>query len=181
MNHVLLLAQLALPPIGRLTQAAAIATTVLVSGCMSAPHVKSTEAPTTPLAGAVAAPPAQSVASALSYGAVTATVVRGKTTQSDLLQMFGGPNISTTDAEGVETWVYERSVSQTDVASKSSNWQAAANLGVSFGRAELGASGGGGSSGASASTASSFRSLTVIVKFNTNRSVKDFSVRASQF
>ena len=168
-------------PMGNVTGAAVIAVTLLVSGCMSAPQVQSTEAPTTPLANAVAAPPAQSGASALSYGVVTATVVKGKTTQADLLQMFGGPNISTTDAEGVESWVYERSVSQTDVASRSNNWQAAANLGVSFGQAQIGASGGGGSSGAAASTASSFRSLTVIVKFNSNRTVKDFSVRASQF
>ena len=86
MNHTRSRVQIARPrPIGRLTQAAVIATTLLVSGCMSAPHVQSTEAPSTPLASAVAAPPAQSGASALSYGAVTATVVRGKTTQSDLL------------------------------------------------------------------------------------------------
>ena len=120
-------------------------------------------------------------ASALSYGAVTATVVKGKTTQIELVQMFGGPNISTTDGEGVETWVYERSVSQTDVASKSNNWQAAANLGLSFGHVQAGVSGGGGSAGSAASSASSFRSLTVIVKFNANKTVKDYSVRASQF
>ena len=47
-------------------------------------------------------------ASALSYGTVTAQVQKGKTTQIDLLQAFSGPNISTTDREGVETWVYER-------------------------------------------------------------------------
>ena len=150
-------------------------------GCMSAPQVQSTTAPATPLSQAVAAPPAQSGASALSYGAVTATVAKGKTTQLELIQMFGGPNISTTDGDGVETWVYERSVSQTDVASKSNNWQAAANLGLSFGHVQAGVSGGGGSAGSAASSASSFRSLTVIVKFNTNKTVKDYSVRASQF
>lgn len=155
---------------------------VFLSACMSPPpQVQSTSAPTTALSNAVTAPPTQSGASALSYGAVTSTVTRGKTTQSDLLQMFGGPNISTTDGAGVESWVYERSVSQTDVASKSNNWQAAANLGVSFGSAQIGASGGGGSSGLGASTASSFRSLTVIVKFNPDKTVMDYSVRASQF
>ena len=154
---------------------------VFLVGCMSPPPVQSTSAPTTPLAQSVAAPPAQSGASALSYGSVTATVAKGKTTQLELLQMFGGPNISTTDGDGVETWVYERSVTQTDVASKNNNWQAAANLGVSFGHVQAGASGGGGSSGASASTASSLRSLTVIVKFNANKTVKDYAVRASQF
>ena len=156
-------------------------TPVLLVACVSPPPVQSTSAPTTPLAQSVAAPPAQSGASALSYGSVTATVVKGKTTQIELLQMFGGPNISTTDGDGVETWMYERSVTQTDVVSKSSNWQAAANLGVSFGHVQAGVSGGGGSSGAGASTASTFRSLTVIVKFNANKTVKDYAVRASQF
>lgn len=153
-----------------------------ISGCMATPpQVQSTTAPATALSNAVAAPPTQSGASALSYGVVTSTVERGKTTQLELIQMFGGPNISTTDGDGVETWVYERSVSQIDAASKSNHWQAAANLGVSFGHAQIGALGGGGSSGSGASTASSFRSLTVIVKFNPNKTVKDYSVRASQF
>ncbi len=152
-----------------------------LGGCASAPPAQSTTAPATALSNSVAAPPGQSGASALSYGVVTAAVERGKTTQLELIQLFGGPNISTIDGEGVETWVYERSVSQTDAANKSNNWQAAANLGLSFGNAQLGASGGGGSSGSGYSSASSFRSLTVIVKFNPNKTVKDYSVRASQF
>lgn len=152
-----------------------------LGGCASAPPAQPTTAPATALSSSVAAPPAQSGASALSYGVVTAAVERGKTTQLELIQLFGGPNISTIDGEGVETWVYERSVSQTDAANKSNNWQAAANLGLSFGNAQLGASGGGGSSGSGYSSASSFRSLTVIVKFNPNKTVKDYSVRASQF
>jgi len=153
----------------------------LLFGCMSAPTTQPTAAPPTPQAQAVSAPPAQAGASALSYGTVTATVVKGKTTQADLLQMFGGPNISTVDNEGVETWVYERSVSQTDVTSKNQNWQAAANLGAAFGHFSAAGSAGGGQSASAASTATSFRSLTVITKFNSDKTVKDFSVRASQF
>ena len=153
----------------------------LLPACMSAPQIQPGSAPVTPAAQAVSAPPAQSGASALSYGTVTSAVVKGKTTQMDLIQWFGGPSISTVDSDGVETWLYERSVSQTDVASKSQNWQAAANLGVSFGQAQGGASAAGGQSGSASSTASSFRSLTVIVKFNPNKTVKDNSVRSSQF
>jgi hypothetical protein len=153
----------------------------LLPACMSAPQIQPGSAPVTPAAQAVSAPAAQSGGSALSYGTVTSVVVKGKTTQMDLIQMFGGPNISTVDSEGVETWVYERSITQTDVASKSQNWQAAANLGVSFGQAVGGASASGGQSGSASSAASSFRSLTVIVKFNADKTVKDYSVRSSQF
>ncbi len=169
------------PPIGHIARAVVIAATVLVSACMSAPQGQPVSTPATPLAKSVAAPPTQSSASALSYGTVTATVTKGKTTQMDLIQMFGGPNISTIDGDGLETWVYERSVNQTDVASKTQNWQAAANLGVAFGHVQAGGSVGGGQSEGASSTASSFRSLTAIVKFNTDKTVKDYSVRASQF
>ena len=169
------------PPLGHMVQVIALTLTALLSACMSAPQGQPVSAPATPLANAVAAPPNQSGASALSYGTVTTAVTKGKTTQLELIQMFGGPNISTLDGDGLETWVYERSVSQTDVASKSQNWQAAANLGVAFGHVQAGVSAGGGQSQGAASTASSFRSLTAIVKFNADKTVKDYSVRASQF
>ena len=169
------------PPLGHMVKVFVLTLTALLSACMSAPPGQPVSAPATPLAKSVAAPPNQSGASALSYGAVTTAVTRGKTTQLELIQMFGGPNISTMDGDGLETWVYERSVSQTDVASKSQNWQAAANLGVAFGHVQAGVSAGGGQSQGASSTASSFRSLTAIVKFNADKTVKDYSVRASQF
>ena len=169
------------PPLGHIVQVFVLTLTALLSACMSAPPGQPVSVPATPLAKSVAAPPNQSGASALSYGAVTTAVTKGKTTQLELIQMFGGPNISTLDGDGLETWVYERSVSQTDIASKSQNWQAAANLGVAFGHVQAGVSAGGGQSQGASSTASSFRSLTAIVKFNADKTVKDYSVRASQF
>jgi hypothetical protein len=148
---------------------------------MSGPPGSAPQTPATPQAQAVSAPPAQSGASALSYGSVTSRVVNGKTSQAELVDMFGGPNISTVDSEGLETWVYERSVSQTDAANRSQSWQAAANLGVFFGHGNAGAQAAGGQNASASSTTSSFRSLTVIVKFNPDKTVKDYSVRASQF
>ena len=145
------------PPLGHIVQVFVLTLTALLSACMSAPPGQPVSVPATPLAKSVAAPPNQSGASALSYGAVTTAVTKGKTTQLELIQMFGGPNISTLDGDGLETWVYERSVSQTDVASKSQNWQAAANLGVAFGHVQAGVSAGGGQSQGASSTASSFR------------------------
>jgi hypothetical protein len=152
----------------------------LLAACVSTqPAQQPVAPPQTPQAQAVSAPNAQP--SALSYGTVTATVQKGKTTQADLLQMFGGPNISTTDSDGVETWVYERSVTQTDVASNSRSSEAAAKLGLFFKSVELGASGSTSQSAAASSTTTSIRSLTVIVKFNQDKTVKDYSARASYF
>ncbi len=137
-------------------------------------------------AGSAAAPPEASgellvKPSALSYGAVTSQVQKGETTQVDLLELFGGPNISTTDAAGLETWVYERSVTQTDVDTKSSALQGAVDLGVFFNSANLSAGVAGNRAKSSSSMATSFRSLTVIVKFDSNKTVVDYSARASSF
>jgi hypothetical protein len=95
--------------------------------------------------------------------------------------MLGPPNISTTDAEGNEVWVYERAVTETERQSRSEGWQAAANLGLFFSAVQLGGGGSTERSNSSGKTSTSYRSLTVIVKFNTDKTVKDFSVRASQF
>jgi hypothetical protein len=46
---------------------------------------------------------------------------------------------------------------------------------------QLGGGGSTGRSSSSGSTSTSYRSLTVIVKFNADKTVKEYSVRASQF
>lgn len=120
-------------------------------------------------------------ASALSYGTVTSQVQKGKTTQLELLQIFGGPSISTTDRDGVETWVYERTSTQSDVQSNSNTAQGAASLGAFFKFVNVDVSGSTGRSSSGTSAASSVRSLTVIVKFAADKTVADYSVRASTF
>lgn len=132
-----------------------------------------------PAAGTVERP------SNLSYGAVTATVKKDVTTQADLINLFGGPNISTTDATGVETWIYERTASSTDTAGSqdSKNLEAFFGAGAAIGPAAVGGgvSGGSRSSSDARRTVTSVRTLTVVVKFNDNKTVKDCSVRASYF
>ena len=135
-------------------------------------------------AGPDAAPP-PSQPGRLSYGTVTSQVKKGQTTQAELLDLFGGPNISTTDASGLETWVYERSASETDASGSSD----ARNLNAFFGAGGNvgGASVGGGVAGGASSnrdrsrTTNSVRNLTVIVKFNPDKTVRDYSVRQSTF
>lgn len=133
----------------------------------------------------VASPAPAAQPSTLSYGSVTTLVQRNRTTQLEILQNFGGPNIATTDSDGTEVWVYDRAVTETDIATQSKAFQGAVNLGVSFGLPHFGSSMGasGGLSGASgqASTTSATRTLTVIVKFNSDKTVKDYAVRSSTF
>jgi hypothetical protein len=168
-----------------------IVSSVLTGGCMSMPDMANDPPPPRAAnAQAVSRPapalaPAQTQSSALSYGTVTSIVQKGKTTQLDLVTMFGGPSISSTDADGNEVWIYERSVTQTDIASQNREYQGAVNLGASFGFGSFtGTAGGGlGTSRAAgqSSSVSTTRNLTVIVKFNSDKTVKDYSVRASTF
>jgi hypothetical protein len=153
-----------------------------LAGCAtpSMPDLDKTAAPaSTPAAAPVAR------ASTLSYGTVTARVEKNKTTQTDLLEEFGGPNISSVDSDGAEVWVYERSVNQTDVATQSKEYLGAVNMGVSFGYPHFGASAGASGSAekrsGQSSTTTSTRTLTVIVKFNADKTVKDYSARATTF
>jgi hypothetical protein len=133
----------------------------------------------------VATPEPAARPSALSYGSVTSHVEKNKTTQTDLVEAFGGPNISSVDTDGTEVWVYERSVTQSDVSTQSKDYLGAVNLGVSFGYPHFGANAGASGSAekrsGQSSTSYSTRTLTVVVKFNTDKTVKDYSARASTF
>ena len=156
---------------------------VLLTACASPSAPVAEPAPAKPIPAPApitsAEPPQQS---ALSYGLVTSQVKKGVTTQLELVQLFGSPNISTFDSAGIESWVYERTATQTDVQSNAKSAQAAANLGVFFGSGQaVGGGVGGGQSSGAGSTTSSVRSITVIIKFAPNKTVSDYSVRASYF
>ncbi len=166
-----------------------VVTAACLAGCAtpSLPDMeKNSSTPATAVAPSAATNPAIPASpSALSYGTVTSQVQKNKTTQVELLEKFGGPNVSSVDTDGVEVWMYERSVTQTDVATQSREYSGAVNLGVSFGYphfgASAGASGSAGKSSGQSATTTSTRTLTVIVKFNPDKTVKDYSVHASTF
>jgi len=159
---------------------AVAASTACTTPMPATPHSAAT-APAPAPANAPTAGAPVTTASALSYGSVTSQVQRGRTTQMELLQLFGGPSIATTDRDGTETWVYERSATQTDVQANSQAAQGTASLGAFFKYVDIQAGGSMARSSAASSTSSSIRSLTVIVKFAPDKTVADYSVRASTF
>jgi len=129
----------------------------------------------------------------LSYGMVTSKVEKNVTTQSQLIELFGGPNIATTGSDGLETWVYERTATQSQVSQESrQNQDAVVNskvqrLGIFFG---IGVTGNDkastqvdshSKSSSNTSVTSSIKTLTVIIKFNKDKTVQDFSVRTASF
>lgn len=148
-----------------------LATAAFVLGCASVP----------PPAQPQPTPVAVETPSPLSYGAITATVKKGVTTQAELVGLFGGPNITTLDADGSETWVYERIASETSASSQADVTAQARNLDVFFGLGFVGKGTVTAQSSGRATITRSIKSLTVIIKFNQDKTVKDFSARASYF
>ncbi len=136
---------------------------------------------------------AETEKSALSYGMVNATVQTGVTSQIELIRLFGGPNISTTDADGSETWVYARTVNETDFisegTSKSNCKVGVKGLDVFFTLGILGAeyaqvnADGESQQKAKSHTTmtQSIKDLTVIIKFNPDKTVKSYSHRFASF
>ncbi len=95
---------------------------------------------------------------------------------ADVVKVLGSPNIVTTDTERREVWVYDKVATET-VYSESRGGVAALILGAG------GAAGGAvpyasGSSGARATTQ---RTLTVIINFDKEGRVRDFSYHATKF
>lgn len=113
----------------------------------------------------------------LTHGMVQMTLHVGVTTQTEVLETFGAPNITTIDAQGQEVWVYDR---QATVSSSGSD---GFSIGMLLGGAGGGAAGGGGLGFGSSKSHSSQtqRTMTLIIKFGSDKKVSDFKSRSSSF
>lgn len=89
----------------------------------------------------------------------------GKTTKAQVLEVFGSPNITTRDAAGQEVWTFQRHATVAQSSQNSNYWT------ILFA---------GGSSSAAGFSETS-RTMTLIVKFDSNDVVSDFRSRTSDF
>jgi outer membrane protein assembly factor BamE (lipoprotein component of BamABCDE complex) len=96
---------------------------------------------------------------------------------AEVAQALGSPNIVSTDDQRREVWIYDK-IATDRVYSSSSGGVNALILG--FGAGAAGGVGGGGSSSAGASSTSQ-RTLTVIIKFDEGKKVRDFAYHTSRF
>ena len=113
----------------------------------------------------------------LTHGMVQMTLQVGQTTQLEVLEAFGGPNITTIDGSGNEVWIYDRHA--TVSSSKASNF----SIGMLVGAAGGGVAGGGGLGfgKSKAKAEQSTRAMTLIIKFDSTKKVVDFKSRTSSF
>jgi outer membrane protein assembly factor BamE (lipoprotein component of BamABCDE complex) len=92
---------------------------------------------------------------------------------AEVAEVLGAPNIVTTDENRNETWIYDRIASDVTYSRSSGTI-----VGLIFG-----SSGGGVGAGTtnSGSTSRTQRTLTVVIRFDENNMVNDFSYHSSQF
>ena len=119
-----------------------------------------------PLTACVTAPePLTKKNSELTQGMVQMNLEVGKTNKAEVLNTFGGPNITTRDSSGNEIWTYQRAAQISQSSSQSGYWTIIIA----------------GKSGSAAGFETSSRMITLIIKFDQNDVVTDFKSRESNF
>ncbi|HWU80628.1 MAG TPA: hypothetical protein VN158_11235 [Caulobacter sp.] len=103
--------------------------------------------------------------SALTSGNVSMNLQVGKTTQAEVLEIFGAPNIVTMDGARNTVWSYQRHATVTQSNSSSSFWTIVLTGGAK--RAD--------------GFSSTQRTITLIIKFDANNVISDFRSRTSDF
>ena len=109
----------------------------------------------------------------LTFGMVKKYVVEGETSQTEILNIFGAPNIMTRNKSGEEVWTYDK------IGVDSSSVAGGIGGGIGLPAAGGLAGVGGGVGGSSSSTGS--RSMTVMITFDKNDIVKDYAVMSQKF
>jgi hypothetical protein len=120
---------------------------------------------------------AEETPNTLTHGMAQMTLRVGETTQLQVLEAFGGPNITTLDGEGREVWIYDRHATVT--ADKSSGFSIGMLVGAGGGDVAGGAGLGFGKKKSKSSQSS--RTMTLVIKFGPDKRVVEFKSRSSSF
>ena len=104
--------------------------------------------------------------SALTSGNVSMNLAVGKTTQAEVLEKFGAPNIVTMDGQRNEVWSYQRHATVSQSSGSSSYWTVVLVGGGQY----------------ADGFQQSQRTITLIIKFDPKtKLVSDFASRTSEF
>ncbi len=97
----------------------------------------------------------------LTPGMAKTKIIKGQTTQNEIIQVFGPPNIVTKNKTGDEVWTYDKVSVET----------AASDV---YGTLLI-------VGGAGSRSSTSTRTFTLMIEFDEKEVVKDFSYRSSAF
>lgn len=107
--------------------------------------------------------------------------IRVGMTSAEVVQVLGSPNMVTTDDQRRENWVYDRIATETAYSSSSGGVNALILGGGLIGAGLAGGAGGAGYSSSAGARSTSQRTLTIIIKYDGESRVRDFSYRSSSF
>ena len=111
----------------------------------------------------------------LTLGKVQQTLQKGMS-QGEIIVALGSPNMVTSDANGLETWVYDKLSTEVSSNSKKKGFNL---LGGAIG-SKIGIGATGGSSSTNSNTSTSQKTLTVVLKF-IEKKLDTFTYNASSF
>ncbi len=97
----------------------------------------------------------------LTPGMAKTKIIKGQTTQNEIIQVFGPPNIVTKNKSGNEVWTYDKVSVETGTSDI-------------YGTLLI-------VGGAGSRSSSSTRTFTLMIEFDEKDVVKDFSYRSSAF
>lgn len=100
----------------------------------------------------------------LTVGTVQKEIKKGMS-GAEVAQALGSPNIVSTDEQGCEVWIYDK-ISTDRVESESSGYGTLILFGFR---------------GSAGSSSTSQQTLTIIIKFDNDKKVRDFAYHASRF
>lgn len=113
-------------------------------------------------------------------GLVQAKIVMGMS-QTEVAQVLGSPNIVTKDASGDDSWVYDKIASEASYSNDRGGVSGLGSFATTPGSSLLLGGLLGNYSKSAGAAATTQRTLTVVIKFNRQGRVKDFSYHSSQF
>ena len=111
----------------------------------------------------------------LALGKVQQTLKKGLS-QGEIIVALGSPNMVTSDANGLETWVYDKLSTEVNSNSQKKSFNL---LGGVIG-SKIGVGATGGSSSKNSNTSSSQKTLTVVLKF-IEKKLETYTYNASSF
>jgi len=100
---------------------------------------------------------------------------------AEVAEVLGSPNIVTTDAEGREVWIYDKISTDVTYSRSSGGGIIGLLIGGLSGNVLAGGGAGGSVSKSAGAESSTQRTLTVVIKFDDNKMVRDFAYHSSKF
>ena len=143
-----------------------IAITILVTGCMTADqHHRQTHG---------------AREREMTVGTVQKEIRKGMSA-AEVAEALGSPNIVTTDAEGQEVWIYDRISTDVTYSRDSGGGILGLIIGGIAGDILLGGGASGSYSRSTGAESTTQRTLTVVIKLDEQKRVRDFAYHASRF